>query len=333
MIRTEILRVDPSAPDVAAVRRAAEILERGGLVALPTETVYGLAARADNASAAERIFEAKGRPATNPLIVHVPDLDSARAFASDIPLVAEQLARAVWPGPLTLVVPRDASRIPDVVTGGGPTVALRVPAHPVMLAVLRALGRPLAAPSANRFQALSPTTAAHVASGLDGRVELILDAGPSAHGLESTVVDTTTSPPTLLRPGPLSIARIRAIIGDCRVADVRADDHEGPLRSPGLVRRHYAPRTRLVVVRPELLEEALVSLGPEVGVLTRDGRTLAAPVAAHVALPDEPNGFGAALYATLHRLDEGGHACLVVEAVPDDDAWAAVRDRLARASD
>ncbi|MBM4377318.1 MAG: threonylcarbamoyl-AMP synthase [Deltaproteobacteria bacterium] len=327
---TDVVGVDPDRPDEAIVRETAHILARGGLVALPTETVYGLAACADEPAAVSRVFEAKGRPATNPLIVHVASLAAARDLAEDFPPAAESLAARAWPGPLTLVVRRRRERVPDVVTGGGPTVALRVPAHPVMLAVLHALGRPLAAPSANRFQTLSPTTAAHVLRSLDGRIERVLDAGPTAHGLESTVVDATTTPPRVLRPGPIPLDLLREWLGaDVTARDARVDEHEGPLPSPGMLRRHYAPATRLVVVRADALEEALRSLGPNAAVMTRRARALGGRRV--VALPDDPVAYGAMLFAALHRLDDEGHEVLVVEAVPDDEAWAAVRDRLSRA--
>ncbi|MBM4357278.1 MAG: threonylcarbamoyl-AMP synthase [Deltaproteobacteria bacterium] len=331
-MKTEVLRVDPQRPEPELVARAVTLLERGDLVVLPTETVYGLAALGDDAVAASRIFEAKGRPAYNPLIVHVAEARDARALAASWPAAADALA-TLWPGPLTLVVPREPSRIPDVVAGNGPTVAFRVPAHPVTLAILKALGRPLAAPSANRFQALSPTTAAHARKTLDGRVALILDAGPCAHGIESTVVDCSSEPPSLLRPGALPLGALRERAPTLTTRSIHAIDDREPLPSPGMLARHYAPRTRLVVVRPDAVHDALRELGPRAALVTRIPRHREAPRGATLVarLPDDAPGYGASLYATLHHLDEAGLDAIVVEAVPEDDAWLAVRDRLGRA--
>ena len=330
-MRTEVIRVDPVHPASSDVVRAAETLARGGLVVLPTETVYGLGALADDAVAAARIFEAKGRPAYNPLIVHVASVAEARALASSWPESAQRLARMCWPGPVTVVVPRDRSRVPDVVAAGGATVAIRMPAHPVALAVLRALRRPVAAPSANRFQSLSPTTAAHVLKGLDGRVDLVLDAGPCDHGIESTVVDCSGDVATVLRYGALPLAALRDVLGDVRVRDVQVEEGVEALPSPGMVRKHYAPRARLVVARGDAIEDAVRSLGRSVGVVTHRAHEFAVNPREVCVLPDDAKGYGAGLFAALHRLDDAGCDAIVVEAVPDDEAWSAVRDRLARA--
>src|SRR4051794_39087740 len=214
---TTVLALHAIPPDPADVAVAAAVLHRGGLVAFPTETVYGLGANALDAAAVARIFAAKGRPATNPLIVHVAAAEHVWSVAADWPAVAARLAERFWPGPLTLVLPK-AAAVPDAVTAGGPTVAVRVPAHPVALALLRAAGVPLAAPSANRSTELSPTTAGHVLHGLGGRIDLVLDAGPTAGGIESTVLDVTTNPPRLLRPGLVTPAMIEAVIGPIRRA-------------------------------------------------------------------------------------------------------------------
>ncbi len=329
-MKTEVIRVDPLRPSPDAVARAAAVLARGGLVVLPTETVYGLGALADDAAAAARIFEAKGRPAYNPLIVHVAGVAEARALASSWPDAAERLTRALWPGPLTVVVPRDRARVPDVVAAGGPTVALRMPAHAVTLAVLVALGRPVAAPSANRFQSLSPTTAEHVLKGLDGRVDLVLDAGPCARGIESTVVDCAGDVPTVLRHGALAASKLREVVGELRVREARVDEG-GALPSPGMLRKHYAPRARLVVVRADALDDALREVGGAAGVVTRDPARRAAGGATVAVLPADAEGYGAGLYAALHGLDDAGCDVVLVEAVPDGEDWAAVRDRLSRA--
>jgi L-threonylcarbamoyladenylate synthase len=331
-MRTEVIRVDPLHPASSAIVRAAEVLARGGLVVFPTETVYGLGALAGDAEAAARIFEAKGRPSYNPLIVHVAHVAEARALAASWPVAAERLTSRCWPGPLTVVVPRDITKVPDVVTAGGPTVALRMPAHPVALAVLRALGRPVAAPSANRFQQLSPTTAAHALKGLDGRVDLVLDAGPCDHGIESTVIDCSGETATVLRHGALPLAKLRAIVGDIGVRVERADDPTEALPSPGMIRKHYAPRARLVVVRRDAVDDALRELGDAVGLVTHhpEPRAVEARVQRH--LPDDAEGYAAGLFAALHDLDDAGCDAIVVEAVPDDEGWTAVRDRLARAA-
>jgi len=332
-MKTEVLRVDPVSPEPSAIARAAELLARGGLVVVPTETVYGLAARADDPRAIAGIFDAKGRPAYNPLIVHVASVEEARALAGRWPDSAETLARAAWPGPLTLVVPRNPSRVPDAITAGGPTVAIRLPDHPIALAVLRALGRPFAAPSANRFQSVSPTTAAHALKGLDGRVELVLDGGPSAKGIESTVIDCTTEIPTVLRPGALSFGRLQALVGELSVHDARAEDGDGTLRAPGLLKKHYAPSARLVVARTDAVDDALRELGTNVALVTHRENLAPSEFARAVArMPREAEDYAAALYATLHSLDEAGHDGIVVEAVPEGDGWTAVRDRLARAA-
>jgi L-threonylcarbamoyladenylate synthase len=320
------------ASDAAAVAEAARLLRDGGLVAFPTETVYGLGADALAANAVARIFAAKGRPASNPLIVHVADVAAARELAREWPAVAETLAARFWPGPLTLVVPK-AGVVPDIVTAGGATVGLRVPSHPVALALLRAAGVPVAAPSANRSEEVSPTTAAHVAESLRGaRVDLILDAGPTEIGLESTVVDCTVSPPRLLRPGRVTAAMLRAALG--QIAGDRAVEVEeerppqGPARSPGLRKRHYAPRVPLVVVPPGAAKDAL-----------RDGdaflarKASATPGTVRVLrMPLDAAGYAARLYAALREMDRAaGVTRIVVEEPPQNDAWAAVHDRLRRA--
>jgi L-threonylcarbamoyladenylate synthase len=334
-MHTEVIPVNPEAPAAEAISRAAEVLRRGGLVAFPTETVYGLGAAALDPDAVARVFEAKGRPATNPLIVHVTGAEEARALTTSWPEAAARLAARFWPGPLTLVLPRSA-RVPDLVTAGGPTVAVRVPAHPVALALLRAAALPVAAPSANRSTGLSPTLAEHVLRGLGGRIDLILDGGPTAGGLESTVLDVTTDPPRLLRPGLVTPAEIEAEIGPIlRPGQQRADHAGPPPRSPGLLRRHYAPGTPLECVSEDggkRVEELLLG-GLRVGWVTfgpaqRDQR----PGLVMIALPREPAAYRAGLYAALHALDASGVDRIVVTLPPQTEEWLAVHDRLRRAS-
>jgi len=331
-----VLVIDPERPDPSLVREAAACLRAGGLVGMPTETVYGLAAHALDPRAVERIFTAKGRPSTNPLIVHVADVDEARRLASDWPDTASLLAARFWPGPLTLVVPRAAS-VPDVVTASGPTVALRVPAHPVALALLRAARIPLAAPSANPSMAVSPTTAQHVIDGLGDRVDLVIDAGPTSGGIESTVLHLGTHPPRLLRPGLVSPAELESIIGPI-ARDSSAEPIEAAgagaviAASPGMMQRHYAPRARLVVTPDDVRRVAeLARTGARVGWLSFDEANRIAGVVT-VRMPRDAAGYAARLYAALHELDAAGVEHVIAAEPPDDDAWLGVRDRLRRAS-
>ena len=312
-----------------AIEQAATLLRAGRLVAFPTETVYGLGANALDATAVARIFTAKGRPATNPVIVHVADIKHAKQLATDWPEAASSLAERYWPGPLTLVLPK-AAAVPDIVTAGGPTIALRIPSHPVALALLRSCGLPLAAPSANRSTELSPTCAEHVQRGLADRIDLILDGGPTTGGLESTVLDITTDPPTLLRPGLVTIAEIEAIIGPIQRGG--ANDADQPARSPGQLARHYSPRTQLTIVKNSQQHvQALAASGVRIGWVTHiDSGEV--PGVSRVLLPVDPVSYSARLYAALHDLDAASLARIIVEPPPEDENWLAVRDRLRRAA-
>jgi L-threonylcarbamoyladenylate synthase len=342
----DILRCDwpveeatPPPATVQALERAAAILRHGGLVAIPTETVYGLAADALDAEAVAGIFRAKGRPASNPLIVHVSDAAMARSLAASWPASAAAIAARLWPGPVTVVVPR-GPRIPDIVTAGGPTVALRCPDHRLARRLIEMAGTPLAAPSANLSEAVSPTTAHHVLAGLGDKVALILDGGPCGQGIESTVVDCTAVPPRILRPGPLSRVALEAVIGGPvewpAAAGPGADD---TVRSPGQQPRHYAPHTPL-----ELSADAarrageLLDAGSRVGLVTTavdDPATRALASRRElvvVPMPNEPAAYARLLYATLHALDQRTLDRIVVAATPDTEAWKAIRDRLLRAA-
>lgn len=322
------LPLSPTDPDAETLARAAAVLRGGGLVAFPTETVYGLGANALDTAAVARIFDAKGRPANNPLIVHVgAEADLPRVVAA-WPDSARRLACQFWPGPLTLVLPRGAE-VPDIVTAGGPTVAVRMPAHPVAGALIRAAAVPLAAPSANRSGELSPTSADHVARGLSGRIDMILDAGPTQIGIESTVLDLSMNPPRLLRPGHVSRSEIEAIIGPIGVLDSTADT-AGALPSPGLLGRHYAPRTptECFTGSRERVRE-LLQKGEHVGWVTFVPDLQGA---ISVQMPRDPIEYAARMYAELHRLDQMGLARIVVEMPPDTDEWLAIRDRLKRAT-
>jgi len=302
-----------------SVERAAALIRAGKLVAFPTETVYGLGANALDAAAVERIFEAKGRPRTIPLIVHVDSVEMARTLASRWPDAAETLARRYWPGPLTLVVPKRLGGadlpvcllcIPDIVTAGLPTVALRMPAHPLALALIRAAGVPIAAPSANRFTELSPTTAAHVPEAL---ADYVLDGGPASVGIESTVLSLVGAP-LLLRPGVIPLPEIEALIGPVGIA---AQPAQGPRESPGMHPRHYRPATPLYLLAPTDPPPA------GNGAWLRIGREM----------PAGPREYAAALYETLHRLDERRPDWIAVERPPETPEWAGVLDRLRRAAE
>lgn len=320
-----------------AVGLAAERLRQGDVVATPTETVYGLAANALNPEAVARVYAVKGRPARNPLIVHVASLEMALEAAAEWPAAAERLAAAFWPGPLTLVVGR-SPWVPDITASGGPTVALRWPSHPFMGALIRACGFPLAAPSANLAGRISPTTAAHVMEQLGDRLSLIVDGGPCAVGIESTVVDVTTDPPRLLRPGILSSADVATALGGAPAEANPEGDAGGPLRSPGLLTRHYAPRGRLVILAwrdEEDLARSLAARGADPAatvVLARGCIPMSGRFPRVEVIPDDPEAFARALYSTLHRADAAGAEWIVVEAPPGGPAWEGVVDRLTRAS-
>lgn len=288
-------------PDVA---HAAALIRAGKLVAFPTETVYGLGANALDPAAVERIFAAKGRPKTSPLIVHVDSIEMARGLAAGWPAAAETLARRYWPGPLTLVLPK-RDTVPDIVTAGLPTVGLRMPAHPLALELIRAAGVPIAGPSANRFTELSPTAASHVAETL---ADYVLDGGPARVGIESTVL-SLVGESTLLRPGVIPLPDLEALIGPIRIAGAPA---AGAHASPGMHERHYRPRTPLVLLRA--------------------GEALPAGKGIRAEMPADPREYATVLYETLHRLDAEGLDWIAIDEPPDAPEWAGVRDRLRRAA-
>ncbi len=325
--------IDPAHPDPALLARAAELLRRGQLVAFPTETVYGLGANALDSVAVERIFQAKGRPSYNPVIVHVADEAAARRLTTAWPEAARRLAARWWPGPLTLVLPKTAD-VPATVTAGLETVALRVPAHPVAQALLRAAQLPIAAPSANRSGQVSPTEASHVARGLGSRVGMILDGGPCTIGIESTVVDLSGDRPVLLRPGSISLEELATEIGPV----VRAG-HAVPATaarpSPGMLDRHYAPNAALRLFPSTEDPLALPGVREALAagkVVTALLRTTAARLPGSLTLPADSAGYARQLYGALHRLDAAGVDLILVEQVPETAEWAGVRDRLARAA-
>jgi len=304
------------------IRRAAELLRSGALVAFPTETVYGLGANALDSRAVERIFKAKGRPTTSPLIVHVSTIGMARELATEWPPLAQVLAERFWPGPLTLVV-RKKPAIPDIVTAGLPTVGLRMPAHPVALALLREADIPIAAPSANRFTQLSPTTAEHVRRGLGERVSYILNGGPCTVGIESTVLSVVDQPAVLLRPGGVSRREIEDIVGPI-TSRTQADSSEAHA-SPGMHPKHYSPRTSLVLVT----DGALPTKGRGVYLQLRCTPVNPADI---VPMPSDPRDYAARLYATLHEVDQQGYDWIAVELPAESPEWESVLDRLRRAA-
>jgi len=315
------------------ITEAAVLLRQGKLVAFPTETVYGLGANALDASAVARIFEAKGRPHTSPLIVHVNSIEMARELADEWPDTAQQLAERFWPGPLTVVVQKKAS-IPDIVSAGLPTVGLRMPAHPVALALLREAGIPIAAPSANRFTQLSPTTAEHVRRGLGSHLAYVLDGGPCTVGIESTVLSVVDVPPMILRPGGVTRAQIEAVIGPL-APQAQSSEGEHPLpgvtlapgahRSPGMHPQHYSPKTRLVVVA----DGAVPPTGKGAYLQLRSRPSRDATV---IVMPADAREYAARLYAVLHELDEQGYDWIAVDAPEESPDWEGVLDRLRRAS-
>jgi len=308
----------------AEVRRAAQVLRRGGLVGFPTETVYGLGADASSREAVARLYAAKRRPADHPVIVHFADAQAAFEWARDVPEGAKKLAGKFWPGPLTLVLKR-SKKAGDFVTGGQDTIGLRVPAHPVAQELLKAFGGGIAAPSANCFGAISATTAAHVRADLGADAEVVLDGGPSEVGIESTIVDLSGEGAVLLRPGRISRLELEQVLG-ALVQEKRVDS---PRHSGGL-ERHYAPKTPARLVPPHELDREIARLRDKVAVLAfsrPDER-----VDYWLRMPREPLGYAQRLYAALRELDDAGCESILIEAPPETPEWAGVRDRLVRAT-
>lgn len=351
-VSTRIVQVDSQMPQEQAIKLAAELLRQGRLVAFPTESVYGLGANALDAAAVGRIFAAKGRPANNPIIVHVLGEHEARELVDCWPWEARRLTSEFWPGPLSLILPRSA-RVPDAVTAGGPTVALRAPNHPVAMALLAAASLPIAAPSANLATHVSPTRAEHVWSDLAGQIDMILDGGPTPGGLESTVIDLTGEP-RILRPGLITPAQIELVLGKAPLlptsmtqAGVSHPEHGSglsqpavhslettPLRSPGMLARHYAPSVPLECTEPgsgRRVQE-LVEQGLRVAWLTLGPPNDNIPGADVIVMPLDAASYASRIYDVLRSLESTGVDRIVVETPPDDEAWLAIRDRLHRAS-
>jgi len=334
-------RLDGSRP--ADLDRASRLLRAGALVAIPTETVYGLAALARDPLAVRGIYAAKGRPSTNPLIVHTHNLESARALTSWWPPLASALAGAFWPGPLTLVLPR-ADDVPDEVTAGGDTVAIRVPDHPVARALLEKLDAPLAAPSANRSEHVSPTTAAHVLADLDGRIDAVVDGGACGFGIESTVLQLSQAGPRLLRAGAIARDKLERLIGPIAAGASPERFSKSVLvqASPGQHRRHYAPAGLLrLCVGPELprvlgelgaIAQETLAEAPRLGALLCGHETPDPANALVVRLPGDAEIYARHLYAAMRALEDASCAAIAIEEVPAGVAWDAVRDRLMRAA-
>jgi L-threonylcarbamoyladenylate synthase len=340
-MRTEILSATEE-----HIARAAAVIRAGGLVAFPTETVYGLGADALNKDAVRKIFLAKERPADDPLIVHIAHAQQLTQLARQIPQRAWDLAEKFWPGPLTLVLPK-TDRVPPVTTGGLDTVAVRAPAHPVAQKLLERSGVPIAAPSANRFGRPSPTTAQHVWEDLDGRIDLIVDGGPTPIGVESTVLDLTQEPPMVLRPGGVTLEELREVLSEVRLLN----SSEAAKRSPGTRYRHYAPRARVLLVEQGAAEAALKRLsGKRVGVLVHRDLTPRPPSRSGkgelpsprrggaggevivIQMPQSLKAYARRLFAVLRELDAQGVDVIIVEKLEERGLGRAIMDRLRRAS-
>jgi L-threonylcarbamoyladenylate synthase len=333
-MNTEILPAHTPELFEKAVNRAVELLRAGQVVALPTETVYGLAANALDERAVAKIFEIKGRPHINPIIVHVASLEMARRCVTVFPPLAEQMARAFWPGPLTLVLSR-AQTVPKMVTAGGETVGVRWPSHPLIQAVIRKCDFPIAAPSANLSNQISPTNAQHVHKQLNGKIPAIVDGGQSGVGIESAVLDLTVSPPRILRPGMIH-AESLAAAGLTVVAG--SSGGIGTLKSPGQLEKHYAPKAKLLVLNWR--DDADLTLKIENAKSKISNCHVIAhtviPSAGHFArvcvIPHDAEAFARAIYAELHRCDEEGAQTIVAEAPPNAPEWSGIADRLRRAA-
>jgi L-threonylcarbamoyladenylate synthase len=319
-----------------AVHRAVELLRAGEVVALPTETVYGLAANALDETAVSKIFQIKGRPANNPIIVHVASNEMAKRCVTNWPELADRFSKSFWPGPLTMVLPR-AEIIPEIVTAGGATVGIRWPSHPFIQAVIRECGFPLAAPSANLSNQISPTNAEHVSAQLAGKISLIVDGGQSQVGIESTVLDLSVSPPQILRPGMIHAESLAAVAGEVRSSEFGAQSSQ-QLRSPGLLKKHYSPKAKLLVLKwrdDANLRAQLSTCNFQLSTCFVIAHTKI-PAGENFAdvsvMPHDAEAFARALYAELHRCDENGAELIVVEEPPDAPEWSGIADRLRRAA-
>jgi L-threonylcarbamoyladenylate synthase len=337
MRRTEIISTHTPELFQKAVRRAAELLRIGEVVALPTETVYGLAANALDEMAVAKIFQIKGRPSHNPIIVHVVGNVMAKNCVNHFPALAEQFSKSFWPGPLTLVLPR-AEKISTLVTAGGETVGIRWPSHPFIQAVIRECDFPLAAPSANLSNYISPTNAKHVRAQLDGKISLIVDGGQSQVGIESTVLDLTASPPRILRPGMIHAESLAAVCGEVQNPESRIQNPESRLRSPGSLKKHYSPKAKLLVLNWRDDTDLHFQLSTfnfqlsTIHVIAYSKIPAGENFGGVSVMPHDAEAFARALYAELHRCDAARVEVIVVEAPPDSPEWSGIADRLRRAA-
>ena len=330
---TRMRVIDANNPDICLLEEAAEILKRGGLVAFPTETVYGLGADALNPEAIKKIFLAKGRPLDNPIIVHIAELRHLEILTKEIPTIARALMERFWPGPLTLIFQK-SERVPKEVTGGQETLAVRMPRNKVALALIQAFGGPIAAPSANLSGHPSGTTGRHVLQDLGGKVDMILDAGPVEVGVESTVLDISAQPPTVLRPGAVTIEEFKKIIGEVILGG------KGQLlkRSPGTRYRHYSPQAEVILLpkkdKGEIakLAKQYIEIGKRVGVITRHPYILDDPKVIVRAMPQDLRGYAREMFSALRELDEQGVDQIIVEEVEERGIGVAIMDRLRRAA-
>jgi L-threonylcarbamoyladenylate synthase len=345
MVKTLVLRLDARQPDSHLIERAAAALRDGGLVAFPTETVYGLGADATSAPAVNRIFTAKGRPASDPIIVHLYDLAQLEQVAVGVPGLAYDLARRFWPGPLTLVLKRNA-RIPPNVSAGLETVAVRMPDHPAALALFRAADLPVAAPSANRFARPSATTAAHVLEDLDGRIDVVLDGGPTVIGLESTVLDLTKPAPVVLRPGGITLEMLRAVIPDVALVSRHLQPDDAGIEAPGMLLKHYSPRAELllftgeperVIPRMQAAVKDYLQAGQRVGILLPDEDADvfegADVLVFRLGARENLAQLGANLFTGLRELDRQSADVILTRAVERSGLGVAIYDRLLRAAE
>ncbi len=343
--QTEVLNVHPTQPAHASIEHAASLIRAGDLVVFPTETVYGLGADALQPAALERIFAAKGRPFTDPLIVHIADYAALKTLIREVPSVAWQLAEAFWPGPLTLIMPA-SSHVPGLVTAGLPTVAVRMPHHTIALELIRAVGSPVAAPSANRFMHISPTTAQHALADLQGRVPLILDGGPCTVGVESTVLDLCAPEPRILRPGGVSLEALRRVMPAVQYAtqpQTQNQEQHAAQAAPGQMLVHYAPAvpTVLFTGSPEAMRQAMLAAvqryradGEPVGVLVADVdvATFAQSGAQVYALGTTPEQIATRLFAGLRTLEDAGAQTILCRSFAEQGLGRAIHDRLLKAA-
>ncbi len=323
------MALNPTPVTPQTINQAAELLRQGRLVAFPTETVYGLGADASNPEAVGKIFAAKGRPDDHPLIVHLANVDQVNDWAENISDAVWQLANAFWPGPLTIILNKKP-KVPLIVTGGQNTIALRIPANPVALQLLQAFGNGIAAPSANRFGHISPTQAIHVSEELGENVACILDGGPCTVGVESTILDLSDEFPNILRPGRITRSQLKAVLK----TDIKLST-QTKIRAPGMMAVHYAPHTMSLLCQTETMIamiDDLCAKGKNIGLLVFSQKLASLPCQHLLHLPEQSENYETALYSSLRELDKLNLDMILIEQPPDTETWAAVNDRLSKAT-